>query len=77
MKTSDEGDKQLRLVDLLEMVTEKHPAFNEKPGIGQMVHLHLDEVHIPGNGSISCIYYYCLSLKAPILNDWIVIQLLS
>lgn len=77
MKTSDEGDKQLRLVDLLEMVTKEHSAFNEKPEIEQMVHLHLDEVHPPGNGMISWVYCYCLSLKAPILNDWIVIQLLS
>lgn len=30
MKTSDEGEKQLRAVDLLEMVTEKHAAFNGK-----------------------------------------------
>lgn len=30
MKTSDEGEKQLRAVDLLEMVKEKHAAFNGK-----------------------------------------------
>lgn len=43
MKTSDEGEKQLRVVDVVEMVTEKHTAFSEKPG---MVHSQLDKVHL-------------------------------
>lgn len=53
MKTSDEGEKQPRVVDLIETVTGKHAAFNEKPGIEQMVHLQMDKAYPPRNGMTS------------------------